>query len=194
MSSGNGDGPGSSGSGRNATIVVATIGAISAVVVALVQAWDRPPAPQPAAPLPAVSSTFTGTPAPTPTGTPSARAVTLTVTGPNTEVSTPMAAVVNRAPPGGRTYWVLVHLLRDDGGSEFYAKGQLPSAPGSTQPFDVTFEDPGVRRAVQVYAVTAEQAEPLRQQQDSPVDDTDPLPRPPCTGCDASGAVTITPR
>jgi serine/threonine protein kinase len=121
--------------------------------------------------------------------------VTLTV-APGNQVS--VSAVVNEAPPPGRSYWLVIELFYPDTEDvEFYARWHLPSNTGKAGPKTITFEggaDLTYHRTAQVVSAAATAARQFQDQLDSPQADTDPLTQLPCSDCTVSKIVTITPR
>lgn len=142
-------------------------------------------------------ATEDGTDEPSRASTPSVDAVTLKLDQVPLDQDISLMGVVNRPPDEDRTYWLLVQV-RDPNSdhAEYYPRRRLESATGE---FHITLRFPanadlGIPRTAQVWSVSRQVASVLQEKLDSPPENTDPLTSPPCTGCEASAAVEVTPR
>jgi hypothetical protein len=144
-------------------------------------------------PTPSVTQT-TATPSVTETTTqpPSGRAVDLSAARDGRTVT--LTTTVRRPPESGRNYFVVIVLKRSQtGATEVYAQKQLSATPGVPESVSVELADVFEKRTALVVSAVPEVAEAFQFQLNSPRGNTEPLLSIPCTGCDASDVVAITP-
>jgi hypothetical protein len=144
-------------------------------------------------PTPSVTPT-TATPsgAETTAQPPSGRAVDLSAARDGRTVT--LTATVRRPPESGRTYFVVIVLKRSQtGATEVYAQKQLSATPGAPESVSVELADVFEKRTALVVSAVPAVAEAFQFQLNSPRENTEPLLSIPCTGCDASDVVAITP-